>query len=82
MARHASSRLAALNISAEVTEVRVQAACSGAALFLLVEHESGLAGFTALGRRGKPAEEVAEEAVRGLVRYLRTEAALDEHLGD
>lgn len=82
MARHAASRLAALSIAAEVTEERVPAACPGAALFLLVEHESGLAGFTTLGRRGKRAEEVAEETVQRLVRYLRTEAALDEQLGD
>lgn len=82
MARHAVRRFCESNLAADVGEERVEAACPGAALFLVLEHGSGRAGFTGLGRPGKPAEEVAEEAVGDLLCYLQTGAALDAHLGD
>jgi RNA 3'-terminal phosphate cyclase (ATP) len=78
MADHVSERLTAVGIDADVVAERVQAACPGAALFLVVDHRQGRAGFSALGRRGKP----AEAAVQALIRDLRSGAALDEHLGD
>lgn len=54
----------------------------GTALFLRAESEHSLAGFGALGARGKPAERVADEAVDDLQTYLSTNAALDPHLAD
>jgi RNA 3'-terminal phosphate cyclase (ATP) len=51
-------------------------------VFLWVECDNALAGFTALGERGKPAEQVAEEAARDLLAYLKSQAALDRHLAD
>ena len=42
----------------------------------------GRAGFSALGRRGLPAEDVADAAVEPLLVYLATRAAVDEHLAD
>lgn len=42
----------------------------------------GCAGFTALGERGKPMEEVAEEACRSFMEWWKTGAAVDEHLAD
>ena len=54
----------------------------GTVVFLWVECEKTLAGFTALGERGKPAERVAEEAARELLAYVQGGAALDRHLAD
>jgi RNA 3'-terminal phosphate cyclase (ATP) len=54
----------------------------GTFLFLRVDTETGRAGFTALGSRGKPAETVGAEAATELCHYLSTKAALDPHLAD
>jgi RNA 3'-terminal phosphate cyclase (ATP) len=41
-----------------------------------------LAGFTALGARGKPAEQVADEAAEAYLAFRATGAACDRHLAD
>jgi RNA 3'-terminal phosphate cyclase (ATP) len=41
-----------------------------------------VAGFTSLGELGKPAEQVAEEAVQDLQVYLEAGAAVDRYLAD
>ncbi|MGD9094089.1 MAG: RNA 3'-terminal phosphate cyclase, partial [Anaerolineales bacterium] len=38
--------------------------------------------YFGLGERGKPAEEVADEAIDKFERFLATDAALDEYLAD
>ncbi len=40
------------------------------------------AGFDALGARGKPAEQVADEAVDAYLAFRRRQAAVDPHLAD
>ncbi len=54
----------------------------GSAVFLVAEFENVRAGFTALGRKGKPAERVAEEACRQFLHYYESDACLDQHLAD
>jgi RNA 3'-terminal phosphate cyclase (ATP) len=54
----------------------------GTLLFLAAAGDPGLAGFSALGRRGVRAETVADEAVDPLLAYLDSGAAVDEHLAD
>ncbi|UCD70900.1 MAG: RNA 3'-phosphate cyclase [Syntrophobacterales bacterium] len=54
----------------------------GTVLFLVLESEGGLSGFTALGRRGKRAEEVADEAVQQLIGHINSEGCIDPHLSD
>jgi RNA 3'-terminal phosphate cyclase (ATP) len=54
----------------------------GTFLHLDVESENSLAGFTALGERGKRAETVGEEAVDRFLAYHATGAALDPYLAD
>jgi RNA 3'-terminal phosphate cyclase (ATP) len=54
----------------------------GAAILLAVECEAGYAGFTALGARGLPMEQVAEAACRDFAAWWQTDAACDEHLAD
>ena len=55
---------------------------TGSVVFLWAEFEHVLAGFTALGEKGKPAELVADEASQALLAYLRGDGALDRHLAD
>jgi RNA 3'-terminal phosphate cyclase (ATP) len=52
---------------------------AGTLLFLCVR---GRAGFSALGRRGLPAERVADEAIDQLLAWHASGAAVDEHLAD
>jgi len=54
----------------------------GTLVFLAAEYENAVAGFSALGERGKPAEKVAEEACREFVAYHQSGACLDQHLAD
>ncbi len=82
MASRARSILAEAGIPAEIEAVGQKAACPGAGLFLTAHYENCLAGFSALGERGKPAEQVAEEACAELLRHHRCGAALERHLAD
>lgn len=51
----------------------------GTLVFLAVP---GRAGFSALGRRGLPAEQVADLAVDGFLTWAASGSAIDEHLAD
>jgi RNA 3'-terminal phosphate cyclase (ATP) len=81
-ARRAASRLRSLfpGIALEVTAL--PAIGQGTTLFLRMESEQAVAGFSSLGARGKPAEQVADEAVDALLAHLATTAAIDPHLAD
>ena len=54
----------------------------GTFLFITIEFENIKAGFSALGERGKPAEEVGAEAARLACAYLDSTGAADPHLAD
>ena len=54
----------------------------GTVTFILVQFENTIAGFTALGKRGRPAEDVGREAAEEVARFMESGGALDEHLGD
>ena len=59
-----------------------QAFSPGNFVFLKVDYEHATAGFSALGKRGKPAEEVAEEVCLAFRDFEKTAATLDSHLAD
>ena len=61
---------------------RVRSTSPGAGIFLTAEYENSRAGFGALGKKGKPSEVVAQEAVDDLLTFHRSEATLDIHLAD
>ncbi|MDH3229589.1 MAG: RNA 3'-terminal phosphate cyclase [Alphaproteobacteria bacterium] len=82
MADRARSLLAELAVPVRIAPERVRAACAGAGLFMTARYESLRCGFSALGARGRPSEDVAEEAVTELLAHWRSGAALDPHLGD
>jgi RNA 3'-terminal phosphate cyclase (ATP) len=74
--------LRSAGLNPRVDEIDAPSKGQGTAVFLWVECDNALAGFTALGERGKPAEQVAEEAGRDLLAYLNSQAALDRYLAD
>ncbi|MFZ2405013.1 MAG: RNA 3'-terminal phosphate cyclase [Methylobacter sp.] len=82
MAYHARELLEQTGMAAEIEAVDMKAACPGAGLYLTAHYENCLAGFGAQGKRGKPAELVAEEACAALLHHYRSGAALEQHLAD
>ncbi len=80
--RAALQALRSHGVNARVDVVDAPSKGQGTVVFVWAEFEEIPAGFTSLGERGKPAEQVAEEAVRGLLAFLPGEGALDEHLAD
>ncbi len=54
----------------------------GNALVLEIETEHVTAIFTGFGERGRPAEEVAQEAIEAATVWLEAEVPVDEHLAD
>ncbi len=82
MRQRAVAILGSLGVRVEVLAQDVEAACPGAGLFLLAEYEHSCTGSSALGRRGLPAENVADEAAQGLIAFHRAGACIDAHLGD
>lgn len=57
----------------------------GSAIVLRLDHGTGIAGFSALGERGKPAERVGEDAADAANRFLERGpdgAPVDRHLAD
>jgi RNA 3'-terminal phosphate cyclase (ATP) len=69
-------------VNARIDVIDAPSKGQGTVVFLWAEFENALAGFTSLGERGKPAEQVAEEAAEDLLGFLRSDAALDRHLAD
>jgi RNA 3'-terminal phosphate cyclase (ATP) len=80
--RRAETILRAEGFEPEIEIINAPATGQGTALFLVAEFENVRAGFTALGRKGKPAELVAEEACKDFVLYYESGAALDRYLAD
>lgn len=78
--RRALERLSAAGVPAEIALAEDASARGPGTLLFLAER--GRAGFSALGRRGVPAERVADEAVEGLLAYRASGAAVDGHLAD
>jgi RNA 3'-terminal phosphate cyclase (ATP) len=79
----ALDRLGAHGLGAEITLLdEVEALGPGTFVFLSVSGPGRFAGFGALGRRGLPAEAVADTAVDPLLAYLDSGAAVDDHVAD
>ncbi len=82
MAQRAHGLLRRAGMTAEVVPQHRCGGGPGAYLFLEARYEGGRGGFTALGARGRPAEQVAEEACRDLLGFHASGAPVDLHLGD
>jgi RNA 3'-terminal phosphate cyclase (ATP) len=74
---------AEFGVDAEIEVVSdAPAAGPGSFVFLAVESENVVAGFSSLGRKGKRAEKVAGEAVDDLKDYVLSGECIDPHLAD
>ncbi len=82
MADRVRDGLAFLNVPVHIRLDQTEATSPGAGIFLTAHYKNVVCGFGAIGRRGKPAEAVAQEAVDGLIRHHQSAAALDRHLAD
>jgi RNA 3'-terminal phosphate cyclase (ATP) len=79
MARRADNLLRAAGLETKIQPVRERGEGPGAAIFLWLPQ----AGFGSLGRRGLPADKVAEAAVAEVLAFVDNEtAAVDAHLAD
>jgi RNA 3'-terminal phosphate cyclase (ATP) len=82
MAARARNVLAEAGLQAEIKPMRLRGAGPGAGIFLFAQYANVTTGFTAFGRKGLPAEHVAEAACEELVGHHRSGAPADAHLAD
>ncbi len=81
-AQRAEEILAARGFSPKVQTERPRSSSPGTVVFLLLAEGQKRAGFFALGKKGKPAEKVAEEAVSAFLAFWESGAAVDPYLAD
>lgn len=60
----------------------VDSPSDGSSLLIRAKYAHSLAGFDALGERGKPSETVAEEAIERFLAFDAGPRAVDVHMGD
>ena len=76
------TRLAQFAPHVNVDFVEGRSIGQGSFVFLNAIFEHSQVGFSALGKRGKPAEQVADEACQALIDFLESGAAIDRYLSD
>lgn len=82
-AERAEERLTDRGLPAEASETDyVDSISDGSSLLLRAEYAESIAGFDALGERGKPSETVADEAVDRFLDFHDGPGTVDRHLGD
>jgi len=82
MADRVSTSLAHLAVPIDVETRCVSAACAGAGIFILADYEGLAASFSAYGRRGRPSEAVADEAIEAFLAHEVSGAVVETHLAD
>lgn len=80
--REAEEILRKAGLKAEIEAVSAPSPGPGTTVFLVAEYEHALAGFTGYGALRKPAEKVAREAARSLVKFHVSKASVEPHLAD
>jgi len=78
----ATNRLAEQGLAPQGEIRTVESPGKGTYCFILAEFENVRAGFSALGKIGKRAEQVGEEAAENFLLYRNGRGALDPHLAD
>jgi len=68
------------DLDCEIKEV--QSVSPGTYIFIKAEYENVLAGFSALGRKGKPAEAVGQECLEQFLQFEESKGAVDPYLAD
>ncbi|MBW4618838.1 MAG: RNA 3'-terminal phosphate cyclase [Cyanosarcina radialis HA8281-LM2] len=82
MANRAEKLLQERDLKSSIQAQRESGIGAGAGIFLTAEYQHSWAGFSALGKLGLPAEEVAEIACREFFDFDRSGAPVDVHLAD
>jgi RNA 3'-terminal phosphate cyclase (ATP) len=82
MAQAVGDRLQAAGLTAKIAARRTAGEGQGAYLFLEAHYAHARGGFSALGARGKPTQQVADEATAALLAFHASAAAVDRHLAD
>ena len=82
MANRARNLLDKEGIPSEIHPRRVSGRGPGAGLFLVAVYDHAVAGFSSLGKKGKPSEQVAAEAVDLLLDHHHSGKPIDPHLAD
>lgn len=81
--RQADSAIKKLKgLPAEARSLEVHTPGEGSFVFIRAEYENSMAGFTSLGRRGKRAETVGEEAASEFLAHHSSGMALDPRMAD
>lgn len=80
--RAAAALLDTEGLEAELEEHYLRSSSPGTSCVVSLLYERGYGGFTALGKRGMPAEAVGGEAARGAVEFVVSGGAVDSHLAD
>ncbi len=75
-------RLRRRKMAATIEQARWHTQSPGTVVFLRAVFTRSIAGFFALGKRGRPAEAVADEAMDALEDYLDGHGALDPYAAD
>jgi RNA 3'-terminal phosphate cyclase (ATP) len=82
MADRARNLLDRAGIKSDIRPRRVSSRGPGAGLFLIAHYENIDAGFSSLGKKGKPSEHVAKEAVDQMLKHHSSGMPIDPHLAD
>lgn len=80
--RQVIHRLAESGQTGSIEQSHPETVSPGTAVFVRAVFTRSVAGFFALGARGKTAERVADEAVEPLLTFLASRGAVDEHAAD
>ena len=78
MARRAHNLLTDAGLDPTIEPLRRRGQGAGAGIMLWLPN----GGFSALGRKGLPADKVAETAVSNLLAFIQSDSMVDEHLAD
>jgi len=82
ISNRATNVLRQARLSATITPERVRSSGPGAGIFLTAAYTQSRAGFSALGKQGKPSDAVADEACEALLTHHIDGAPVDPHLAD
>ena len=66
----------------KIENLYVNSLSTGSALLLYAEFNNTIIAWDSIGEKGKPSEKIGEEAAKGLMEQLNSEAALDDYMQD
>ena len=78
----AIKRIAYLGLRPAISIENAPSRGQGTAVFLAAQFEGSVGGFTSLGKKGKRAEEVADDACNEFIKFLDSKGVIDIHLAD